>query len=336
MNPDMQRWVGSVVGPGRFEPLFGDASGRRFYRWSADGGSWVAMDSGKVPLWPWLDIHKLLAEADLPVPEILESLPQRGWVVQEDLGDTRMLDLEPEALSKHMEMALELLARMQASLPHKNCSASVAGRRYFTPTFFMAELEHTLEHLFFRLLRVPMEELETLQLQMRELCGMLEGGPRAFSHRDYHSANLMVVIRGLVMLDWQDARFGPPEYDLVSLLRDSYLDIGPVWREKAARFIQARGDSNMFRVAAAACQRSLKAAGTFAYQYRAFERSRYLSSLPRTLRYLDEYAEICPRLRDLVDNVYRIIDSFTGEIDLRGFRDSDSPVISEVLTGSGQ
>lgn len=332
----MRRWVTAVAGEGEAEQLFGDASCRRFYRWSGDGGSWVVMDSGKEPLWPWLDIHGLMSDAGLPVPELVESLPERGWVIQEDLGDTRMLDLEPPALETHMDMALELLARMQSALPHGSCSASVAGRRYFTPTFFMAELEHTLEHLFFRLLRVPMEELETLQLQMRELCGMLHGGPQAFSHRDYHSANLMVTLRGLVMVDWQDARFGPPEYDLVSLLRDSYVDIGPAWRDRAARFIQARGDSNMFRVAAAACQRSLKAAGTFAYQFRAHQRQRYLGSLPRTMRYLAEYAEICPRLRNLVDNVYGILDNRVGEIDLRSFRETDMPRTVEERTGSGE
>jgi hypothetical protein len=328
MNPEMERWVEEKVGAADPRQLFGDASGRRFYRVSDGRESYVVMDSGKIPLWPWLDIHSLLEGAGLPVPEVLESLPQRGWVIQEDLGDTRMLDLDRDALMKHMDLALDLLAEMQAGLPHRECSASVAGRRYFTPTFFMAELEHTLEHLFFRLLRVPMEELETLQLQMRELCGMLEGGPRSFSHRDFHSANLMVTLRGLVMVDWQDARFGPPEYDLVSLLRDSYVDIGPVWREKASRYIQSRGDSNMFRVATAACQRSLKAAGTFAYQFRAFGESRYLSNLPRTLRYLAEYADICPRLDELVGNIYRIADSFIGEIDLRGFRSSDRPVVN--------
>jgi len=329
MRAEMQRWVEDTVGAKDPEQLFGDASGRRFYRVRAGADSYVAMDSGKEPLWPWLDIHSLLDRAGLPVPEVVESLPQRGWVIQEDLGDTRMLDLDRDALTKHMDMAVDILERMQAALPHGECSASVAGRRYFTPTFFMAELEHTLEHLFFRLLRVPMEELETLQLQMRELCGMLEGGPRAFSHRDYHSANLMVTLRGLVMVDWQDARFGPPEYDLVSLLRDSYVNVGPSWRERAVRFVQARGDSNMFRVAAAACQRSLKAAGTFAYQYRARGREQYLENLPRTLRYLGEYAEICPRLAKLVENVYRIADTFTGEIDLRDFRDSDEPVLNE-------
>ena len=43
-------------------------------------------------------------------------------------------------------------------------------------------------------------------------------------HRDYHSRNLMLHERQLYIIDFQDARMGPDTYDLVSLLRDSYVD----------------------------------------------------------------------------------------------------------------
>ena len=44
-------------------------------------------------------------------------------------------------------------------------------------------------------------------------------------HRDYHSRNLMLHDGSLYIIDFQDARMGPDTYDLVSLLRDSYVDI---------------------------------------------------------------------------------------------------------------
>ena len=43
-------------------------------------------------------------------------------------------------------------------------------------------------------------------------------------HRDYHSRNLMPHPGVLYIIDFQDARMGPDTYDLVSLLRDSYVD----------------------------------------------------------------------------------------------------------------
>ena len=44
-------------------------------------------------------------------------------------------------------------------------------------------------------------------------------------HRDYHSRNLMLHDGQLYIIDFQDARMGPDTYDLVSLLRDSYVDL---------------------------------------------------------------------------------------------------------------
>ena len=44
-------------------------------------------------------------------------------------------------------------------------------------------------------------------------------------HRDYHSRNLMLRDGALFIIDFQDARMGPDTYDLVSLLRDSYVDL---------------------------------------------------------------------------------------------------------------
>lgn len=327
--PELQmfkEWVRSRVGPvTEFHRMAGDASRRSFFRVGTRYESFVAMESGRIPMDSWVDINALLGSMGFPVPEIHHVDIPAGWAIMEDLGDTRLLDLPAEGYEQYLEVTLELLERMQRELTQSVCAESIAGRRHFTASFFAAELDHTLEHLFFRLLAVPSEKVTALQGHFRDLCFLVAEGPRVFTHRDYHSANLMVKQDSVVMVDWQDARFGPPEYDLVSLLRDSYIDMGPTWEIRARRFLSATGRSNLFRVAACACQRSLKAAGTFAYQYRAFGRSDYLDSLPRTMRYLEDYARLCPRLKPLVDDVYGILETYTGEIDLTAFRESDAP-----------
>ena len=53
----------------------------------------------------------------------------------------------------------------------------------------------------------------------------LAAEPRVLCHRDYHSRNLMLHDGSLYIIDFQDARMGPDTYDLVSLLRDSYVDL---------------------------------------------------------------------------------------------------------------
>ncbi len=326
---DLARWVRSSFGKLEdITPIAGDASDREFYRITCSGVTFIVMDSSRTPLWPWLDIHNLLRGMDFPVPEVVLSDETRGYVIQEDLGDVRLCDVEDrDEYTEHLHGALALLKKFHRDLTPVKASGSIAGRRYFTTSFFMAELEHTLEHLFFRLLRVPVDELMETQRLMRVLCEKAMGSASSvFTHRDFHSANLMIKNGGVYMVDWQDARQGPPCYDLASLLRDSYYDCGDQWKNMAQAFILGVNGANLFEFVFAALQRNLKALGTFAFQYRANGSDRYLKYMPQTLRYLQEYPAVCPAVGATVENVLGIIDNHTGEIDLRDFRDSDSPV----------
>ena len=96
----------------------------------------------------------------------------------------------------------------------------------------------------------------------------------------------------LALVDIQDARWGPDTYDLASLLRDAYADIGenevdelfahyhrqlPLNHDIAA--LRARFDI-------VAAQRMIKALGTFGYQIAVLGRERYRSSLLRTVERL--------------------------------------------------
>ena len=329
MSPELTAWLrnrtdNSVTA----ERLAGDVSQRLFWRVFSGGETLILMDSGNIPIWPWLDVHGLLSENNFSVPEILECDTKRGWVLQEDLGDLRLLDVDDHLYMDYLDEAVDMIIDMQRILDSKACSGSIAGRRSFTPAFFMAELENTLETLFFRLLEVPMTKLLDLQDEMRKLCGLLSEST-VFVHRDFHSANLMVHKDQLTIVDWQDARFGPPAYDIVSLLRDSYRDAGMSWEDRARKFVHAKGDMNMFQIALAAAQRSLKAIGTFSLQYRKTGDIRFLGYIPRTFRYLADYSRICPQIDTLVEKTYNILDSCSGELDLRNFRYSNFPEVRE-------
>ena len=329
MSPELTAWLRSRTDNSvTANRLHGDVSGRRFWRVITGGETLILMDSGKFPIWPWLDIHELLADHGFNVSSIIECDTKKGWLLQEDLGTCRLLDVDDDLYLKYLNEAIDMIIAMQKKLDSRACSDSIAGRRSFTPAFFMAELENTLETLFFRLLEVPMEELLVLQKEMRKLCGSISDSS-VFVHRDFHSANLMVHNDRLTMIDWQDARFGPPAYDVVSLVRDSYRDSGFSWEDRAKKFVMAKGHMNMFQIARTACQRSLKAIGTFALEYRKTGDSKFLGYLPRTFRYLEDYSRICPQLDELVEKTYNILDEYSGEIDLRDFRYSNTPGVRE-------
>jgi aminoglycoside/choline kinase family phosphotransferase len=125
----------------------------------------------------------------------------------------------------------------------------------------------------------------------------LAAEPRVLCHRDYHSRNLMLHDGSLYIIDFQDARMGPDTYDLVSLLRDSYVDLAAAQvDELVAYFLALRaGPAGVSPDAAAeyrrrfdvmALQRNLKALGTFGYQTVTRGNPVYIQYMPRTLNYV--------------------------------------------------
>jgi aminoglycoside/choline kinase family phosphotransferase len=111
------------------------------------------------------------------------------------------------------------------------------------------------------------------------------------------------------MIDFQDARMGPDTYDLVSLLRDSYVDLSDLaLNELIACFLTLKGDRTdeaafRARFDLMALQRNLKALGTFGYMTVARGNTVYIQYIPRTLRYVRQNLAKYPRfsgLRDLL------------------------------------
>jgi aminoglycoside/choline kinase family phosphotransferase len=107
------------------------------------------------------------------------------------------------------------------------------------------------------------------------------------------------------MIDFQDARMGPDTYDLVSLLRDSYVDLPEsTVDELIAYFLALRGVTGSERAFrerfdVMALQRNLKALGTFGYQTTARRNPVYIQYIPRTLKYVRDNLESKPRFARL-------------------------------------
>ena len=102
---------------------------------------------------------------------------------------------------------------------------------------------------------------------------------------------------------------GPDTYDLVSLLRDSYVDLSPQQvDELIAFFLALNGQSThdqefRRRFDLMSLQRNLKALGTFGYQTTTRGNPVYIQYIPRTLRHVRNNLNSQPRfaaLRELL------------------------------------
>jgi hypothetical protein len=120
----------------------------------------------------------------------------------------------------------------------------------------------------------------------------------------------------LYIIDFQDARMGPDTYDLVSLLRDSYVDLPEqTVNDLLAYFLALKGGTGREeafreRFAVMALQRNLKALGTFGYQTTARRNPVYIQYIPRTLRYVRDNLEAHARFSRLRDVLAAHVEEF--------------------------
>jgi N-acetylmuramate 1-kinase len=282
--------------------LAGDASTRRYLRVTPRGqpAFIVALypDPFEADALPFLNVAALFRAMELPIPAILDVAGDLGIVAQEDLGDVtlqaRLDRCDAAEGTGWYEQAVDLIVSLQRQ------GAAHASPRYlpyglaFDVDKLTWELDFFVRHFLeaYRGAVLTPAERDALRDQWAWIAGTLAAEPRVVCHRDYHSRNLMVHGGRLVLIDFQDARMGPDTYDMVSLLRDSYVQLAE--REVDAligRFLAASGraaEPAAFRrrFDLMAMQRNLKALGTFGYQVAVAGRLHYAESVPGTIAYV--------------------------------------------------
>ena len=309
-------------------PLQGDASDRRYYRLhfttAVDGiTSLVLMrlaqpyTSGELP---FVNVQRYLSVNRLPVPDILWDDSGHGFILLEDLGDVTLeaalQGASREQTADWYRQALDILLRLQyppSEAPRTSCVAFCLA---FDVEKLMWELDFFLTHMIKQLCaqRLAPADEATLRGQFWKIAAMLARQPRVLTHRDYHSRNLMLRQDRLRVIDFQDARLGPCQYDLASLLYDSYVVLPADLRQELLTYYlkqkTARDGHTIDHEAFAqmfdymCLQRHLKALGTFAFQTAVKHTQRYMTAIPPTLSYirtnLARHPELC-QLSDLLE-----------------------------------
>jgi aminoglycoside/choline kinase family phosphotransferase len=307
----------------RVVPLTGDASDRKYFRIiPADGPSIVlALHAGPIDFatLPFANVGRLMEQIPLPVPAILGHSDELGIIALQDLGDvTLQAHLGAASPSEHAALyrqAVALVEQLQRRGAELQSDAYLPYRIAFDVEKLTWELDFFARHFIegYRGAALSPAERDALAAEWRSIVDELASEPRVLCHRDYHSRNLMLSDGSLHIIDFQDARLGPDTYDLVSLLRDSYVDIGDRDLDDLIAYflaLKTRDGAAMAteeefrrRFDLMALQRNLKALGTFGYQTITRRNTVYIQYIPRTLRYARTNLEKYPRfarLRELL------------------------------------
>jgi N-acetylmuramate 1-kinase len=318
--------------------LKGDASNRSYYRVGTAPDSCVVMlmplDSlkrseegttgGAAPdELPFLNVHRYLQRLGVRVPRVLREDLAAGVLVLEDLGDlTFEQALAQGDRTRLYRDAVRLLARLRVKAERAPDPGCLAFTRAFDVGLYDWELHHFrewgLEAWSGRTPSAP-ERLE-LDAIFKRLAAELAAAPRGFTHRDYQSRNLMVKDGELVVIDFQDALLGPRQYDLVALLRDSYVELDRGFVDamldeyliaieeltgERARPAEFKAYFDLLTV-----QRKLKDAGRFEFIHRVKGNPSFLPSIPASLRYVRAALQGLPRLGDL----HRLVARYVPEL----------------------
>lgn len=271
--------------------LAGDASFRRYERVEHGGKVMVLMDAP--PPWedvrPFVAISRLLGASGISAPSILAEDTAQGFLLLEDLGDTlytRVLKAEPQREGELYTAAVDALVAINRAITQQGDLPPYDMAVYLREAALFAEwfLPQVVGMANARPLR---EEYLALWREVLSAVGLKQS---VLVHRDYHADNLLWLPergdhRAVGMLDYQDALWGDPAYDLVSLLEDARRDVGAQTVQACyARFVAAMGEDEAgfaTRYAVLGAQRNAKIIGIFTRLCVRDGKAHYLSYLPR-------------------------------------------------------
>jgi aminoglycoside/choline kinase family phosphotransferase len=325
--------------------LAGDASTRRYYRIRmAPGSPLSSLVMMRYPEeippgeeLPFVNVHRYLRRAGVPVPEIYMAEPDARLLFLEDAGDTMLEGAakaarEEEDVLPLYERCVEILVRIQWDGTRALDGNAIPSRLAFDVGKFAGEIDFFFEHAVREYGGIALSETEERAIEdlflpfLEELAAL----PRVLAHRDYHSRNVMVLpaapgsLPELRILDFQDARMGTAFYDLCSLVRDSYVTLSEkavdrlcyAYRHASTAGLKAMlGDAGAFawRLDEAALQRNVKAIGTFGNQARNRGKTFYLRFIPPTVAYLAANFERNPRMRPLSRKLLPILSALASK-----------------------
>ena len=312
----LHEWLKEIFGNLDYtlNPVSGDASFRRYFRFKSNLQHFIAVDSppDKESNEAFVNVTHLLEAEGLAVPHIHYSSLDFGFFLLSDFGDNLLLDKVNE---KNMD---DLYSKALTSL----CiiqQTSTESLPLYNESLLLQEMELFREWFIDQHLNIKLKEDENNYFNtiFKKLADNALRQPQVFVHRDYHSRNLMYIENdSLGIIDYQDAVKGPVTYDLVSLLRDCYI----AWpKEKVytlcmnfyenleARNMIQNADENAFIkwFDLMGVQRHLKAVGIFSRLSIRDKKSAYLNDIPRTLKYISsvagKYAET-EKLADIISS----------------------------------
>lgn len=292
----IQIWLNKELATSDFQidPASIDASFRRYFRVMVGQQTFILMDAPpeQEDIQPFIAIATYLYQHDIHVPEIIAQNSEYGLLLLSDFGQHSYLDeLDEYSADALYKAAMDSLIAMQL-MPLES---------FHLPEYSATLLKHEMALFpeWFLGKHLAIDTPDFLAETFKILANNALEQPQVFVHRDYHSRNLMhTTDNSPGIIDFQDAVIGPISYDLVSLLRDCYVE----WSDdKLAQWLEyyylKAIDNQLFSNDTSlntftrwfdlmGLQRHIKVLGVFSRLNYRDGKANYMNDLPLTLRYV--------------------------------------------------
>jgi aminoglycoside/choline kinase family phosphotransferase len=281
-------------------PLAGDASSRRYTRLipPTNQKSLILCEDESIinEKFPFAVISEIFFKHHIHVPQVLAIDAKNHRYLQEDVGDVSLNDIKgkKQRLKFYLE-ATKNIVKIQKIQLHQYAEAPF-NHLFFDKEKYAFEFQMSQTYLVEKLLGLVMPaEVKSFFAQISTL---LSATAMVLCHRDYHGRNIYIHEQQVFLIDFQDARFGPITYDLVSLLEDCYVaedeefqEIRKICQEQFCQDFKIAKNHFLYLYEISKIQRIFKACGSFAFLYSEKKKPQYLPYLPLALDRLIQSCE---------------------------------------------
>lgn len=289
----------------KIEIASSDASFRKYYRLISHTSTYIVMDASqeKSTLIPFINVTHKLHGVGVEAPKIFQQNLDEGYLILEDLGSTHYLDILNITNFKELyKKAIDEIIKMQ--------EIDASDLPVYDRTFLHKEMDLMQEWYLEQLLpkkNLTYRENEHIQTALSRISEVVLSQPQnIFVHRDFHSRNILLTAEDEVgVIDYQDAMNGCITYDLVSLLRDAYIEfeeddiyeLALYFRDKKGLDVDDATFIKWFDFMG--MQRHIKILGIFSRLYIRDGKRNFLMDIPLTLKYLFDTSRKYDETREL-------------------------------------
>jgi aminoglycoside/choline kinase family phosphotransferase len=306
------------------DKLTGDASTRRYYRVFTNKDSYVVCLDNPTKTGEkntFVSKQSFLMQKGVRVPIVYDTNEARGYILEEDLGDITLLNKLATIHNVQQEYDLYKRSIDKLLALHKMEVKDIEQSKLFDLKFdyekLISEIDFSIKYFINIVLKQDTGDCQKIiRKEFEPICQRLANEKMVLTHRDYHSRNIMCKTDDLIIIDFQDARMGIPQYDLASLLDDCYYEVRPENKDKLVKYyyenlgesiLQQKDYDNFLSLYDdMVLQRVFKAIGSFAYILETRKDLRYYKYIGFAMEKIRNIMLVNPKYAELREALFKV------------------------------